>query len=251
MSLLTIESVCLSNRLNQINVSARAGEFIHLLGPNGAGKSSLLHVIAGLIPLSSGKISYANRSLEEYSLAELAGFRTLQEQSQYSVFAVSVAEALHFFIQELDAIPANLENALEITPFLTKSMQQLSGGELRRVQIARALLQIWPAIQAGEGLVLLDEPLQGLDLRHQALLMRLLTDIAKWGNIVIISNHDLDCCYRYADKVCLLKDGVLQGYDQTAVVMQPETLSQAFDCLIAIHTTLEGKKIFQTVEKGR
>src|SRR5690606_34501352 len=115
-----------------------------------------------------------------------------------------VNESLYFFIPNLFEIPEQLESALEIGPFLNKSMQQLSGGELRRVQIARALLQIWPAIERGHALVLLDEPLQGLDLRHQSLLMQLLTDIAAKGNSLIISNHDLNLCYRYADKVALL-----------------------------------------------
>ncbi|WP_416304929.1 ATP-binding cassette domain-containing protein [Neptunicella sp. SCSIO 80796] len=251
MSGLSIQQVSLDKRLTGISLQVQPAELLHLIGPNGAGKSSLLQVLAGLLPVSSGQIRYAGRNWADFSLAELANFRTLQEQSEYPAFAVKVREALQFFIPDLATIPEPLDNALEIAPFLDKSMQQLSGGELRRVQISRALLQVWPAILAGEGLILLDEPLQGLDLRHQSLLMQLLADIADKGNKVVISNHDLNLCYRYADKVGLLKSGQLQEFGQTSAVMQPEALSNAFGCLIAIHTTLEGKKIFQTVEKDR
>jgi vitamin B12 transport system ATP-binding protein len=243
--MLRITKLSLALRLSEITLSAKAGQVIHVLGANGAGKSSLLCVLSGMTPFDTGKIEVQEQNLASFSLEQLASFRCLQEQQQNTAFPITVQESLAFFAPQ-GAFPKPLEQALEIAAFMGRKLDELSGGESRRVQIARALWQIWPAIQSGEGLILLDEPVQGLDFRHQHLLFTLLQELACWGNVIIVNHHDLNLCQQYAHRVWLMKQGkiVLQGSVQE--VLQDEALQRVFDCEIRSIIDAQGNKLFQS-----
>lgn len=243
--MLRLIDISLHNRLSGVSVSAEAGQVIHVLGANGAGKSSLLSVLSGLAPFDRGTIEFHQQSIKGFSLQQLGSFRCLQEQQQSTVFPITVQESLAFFAPH-GAFPELLEQALEIKPFMARKLNELSGGENRRVQIARALWQIWPAIESGQGLILLDEPVQGLDFRHQHLLFTLLQRVAQKGNVVIVNHHDLNLCQQYAHRVWLMKNGelVLQGSVQEA--LQDEALVSVFDCEIRSIIDQQGNKLFQS-----
>ena len=243
--MLSSVNVSLLNRLNNVNVSTQAGQVIHVLGANGSGKSSLLAVLSGLTPFDSGLIKISQKSIEDFSLPQLSSFRCLQEQQQSTVFPITVKESLAFFASAL-SFPDMLEQALEIEQFMHRKLNELSGGESRRVQIARALWQIWPAIESGQGLILLDEPTQGLDFRHQHLLFALLEQLAQKGNILIINHHDLNLCQQYAHRVWLMSAGkvVLQASAEEA--LQDKHLLHVFDCQIRSIIDAQGHKLFQS-----
>lgn len=243
--MLSIENLSFAKRLDSINVCAHPGQFIQILGPNGAGKSSLLRVIAGLDNADAGRLCINQRDTAHISMTEMATFRCFQEQQQSHVFALTVRESLTFFARDL-TMPTMLENALEIAPFMSRSLLTLSGGESRRVQIARALLQIWPAIEQGQGLILLDEPSQGLDFRHQHLLLSCLVELVKLGNIVLMSEHDLNVCTQYADGVWLMRSGEVEYHGPVEEVMTPDILSDIFDCQVRRFNDLAGNSILQT-----
>lgn len=233
--MIQVDNINLENRLENIEVKALPGEFVHILGANGAGKSSLLSVISGLLKGNSGGVSYLigeeSMPVEQLSLQQLALYRCFQEQQQQTQFDLTVAESLQFFTQ-FTTLPDLLEKGLEVAQFLPRNIQSLSGGESRRVHIARVLLQIWPKLMEGAGLVLLDEPIQGLDFKHQHLLFTLLRELASMGNTVIASHHDLNLCFRYSDKVWLMKNGRIFQAGVKHNVMTEQALSQAYDCKI-------------------
>ncbi|MFT5313396.1 MAG: vitamin B12 transport system ATP-binding protein [Paraglaciecola sp.] len=243
--MLRLSNISLHQRLNDVNVSAQAGQVIHVLGANGAGKSSLLWVLSGLTPFDRGTIEVQQQDIGDFSLPQLASFRCLQEQQQNTAFPITVQESLEFFAPQ-GPFPKRLEQALEIEPFMARKLDELSGGENRRVQIARALWQIWPAIERGAGLILLDEPIQGLDFRHQHLLFTLLQQLALKGNVIIVNHHDLNLCQQYAHRVWLMKQGklVLQGSVQE--VLQEQALVSVFDCDIRSIIDPQGHKLFQS-----
>jgi vitamin B12 transport system ATP-binding protein len=243
--MLKLSQVGLAGRLQDITVSASAGQFIHLLGANGAGKSSLLSVIAGLLPVDQGRIDIQGRAIDQFSLGQLAQFRCLQEQQQRSAFAITVEESLRFFTGHA-RLPAMLSDTLEINEFLQRPLGQLSGGENRRVHIARCLLQIWPAIDKGQGLILLDEPVQGLDFRHQHLLCRLLQALAAKGNVILMSHHDLNLCQQYASRLWLLADGRLLEQPEGEGMLDINVLENVFTCRVRQMVDEPGNKIFQT-----
>lgn len=243
--MLHFSAVTLGKRLLQVSGSAQAGQFIHILGANGAGKSTLLGVLSGLLVPDKGTITLGERKLTDYPLPLLAQIRCLQEQQQNSVFAISVRESLTFFSPQ-NEFPAQLERALEIAPFMSRSLAELSGGESRRVQIARALWQIWPAIEKGQGLILLDEPIQGLDFRHQHLLLQMLSGLATLGNVIIMSHHDLNLCQQYAQQVWLMRDGVMVSQGTPEATLATVKLSTVFGCEVRCFFDDCGNKLLQT-----
>lgn len=238
-------ALTLDKRLLQVSGHAIGGQFVHVLGANGAGKSTLLAALSGLLVAKSGDITLQGQPLQDYSLHQLAQIRCLQEQQQNSVFAISVQESLAFFAPKSD-FPAPLEQALEIAQFLSRSLMELSGGESRRVQIARALWQIWPAIKDGRGVILLDEPTQGLDFRHQHLLLQMLTGLASLGNVIIISHHDLNLCQQYAHQVWLMRSGAMVCQGAPGTIMTIKQLSAVFGCEVRNFVDSQGNKLWQT-----
>ena len=242
--MLKLSNVSLSNRIERISVDTDKHGFIHVLGANGSGKSTLLSVISGLLKPESGSIVINEKSIDEYSLQELSQFRTFLEQSQVTAFSLSVKEGLAFYSSE--KLPLALEEALEVEQFKDSTLNQLSGGEQQRVHIARVLMQIWSTLENGQGLVLLDEPFQGLDLRHQHLLCHLLKKLSDDGNLVIISQHDLNLCQQYADSVWLMKSGQLHASGKPLEVLIPEQLEDVFECKIEAFTNDTGRRVFAT-----
>jgi len=246
--MIQIDNVSLSKRLANIKIAAQSGEFVHVLGANGAGKSSLLSVLAGLIPADSGQILYQlngmQHEIQQLTLPQLSLFRCFQEQQQQTPFDLTVQESLQFFAN-FQQLPIQLESGLEIGPFLSRQIKSLSGGESRRVHIARVLLQIWPKLMAGEGLILMDEPIQGLDFRHQHLLFKLLKSLSSLGNTIIASHHDLNLCFAYSDQVWLMKQGEIFQSGTNRAVMTDKLLSEAFACNICQYSHLN-EVIFQT-----
>jgi ABC-type cobalamin transport system ATPase subunit len=243
--MLAFSDLSLNKRLFSVSASASSGEFVHVLGANGAGKSTLLAAISGLLEIDSGTIKLHSRDVDEYSLAELAGFRCLQEQHQNTVFSITVRESLAFFAPQGE-FPASLEKALEIETFMHRPLSELSGGESRRVQIARVLWQVWSAIEQGQALILLDEPVQGLDFRHQHLLFLLLSQLAAKGNVVVVSHHDLNLCQQYAQQVWLMQNGEIVRQGEVDSVLHAENLQEVFGCEVRSFNDQSGNLLFQT-----
>jgi vitamin B12 transport system ATP-binding protein len=243
--MLAFSNLCIKNRLRSVSGSAAAGQFVHLLGANGSGKSSLLAAISGLLAIDSGNITLHCQDVNDYSLAQLADFRCLQEQQQNTVFSISVKESLEFFAPQGE-FPACLEKALEIKSFMHRPLSELSGGESRRVQIARVLWQVWKAVEQGQALILLDEPVQGLDFRHQHLLFLMLTEQARKGNVVVVSHHDLNICQQYAQQVWLMQNGEIFMQGDVDHVLRAEHLQGIFDCEVRSFIDHQGKSLFQT-----
>ena len=84
--MLVIENLTFSQRLDNINVYAESGQFVHLLGPNGAGKSSLLQIVSGLGIPDTGRVIFDNGDIAQLTMIELARFRCFQEQQQSHIF---------------------------------------------------------------------------------------------------------------------------------------------------------------------
>lgn len=243
--MLRFEEVSVPNRLYAVSALAEAGQFIHVMGTNGSGKSSLMQALAGLLDVEHGTVMLHNKALQDYSLPQLAGLRCLQEQHNHSVFELSVSELLYFFSGQR-SLPESLEKALELKDFLQRPLNHLSGGEAGRVHIARALLQIWPAINQGQALILLDEPNQGLDFKHQHLLFRLLADLSGNNNLVIVNHHDLNLCQQYAQHIWLMQQGRIVHVLKDLGDISDDALAEIFGCRIDCATNDRGNKIFQT-----
>jgi vitamin B12 transport system ATP-binding protein len=234
--ILSLQNVSIGSRLRVEGLSAKKGECIHIIGPNGAGKSTLLLTLAGLIEADEGKVMLHGKPMHRWSIATLASVRTLLAQQSESGFHLSVKEYLSFYTVENQSslIPPVLEKALEVSGFLNKILTQLSGGERQRVEICRALLQIWPQLERGEGIAFLDEPLQGLDIRHQYALASLVKFLCGKGNTILMTSHDIALSANYSDSLWLMQKGGIVAMGEPKDVATQVNLEKVFECHFAI-----------------
>jgi iron complex transport system ATP-binding protein len=218
-----LEAVALTLRaggrtlLDSLTQGFGPGQSWCVAGPNGAGKTTLLTVLAGLRPPEAGQALLDGAPLARWSAAALARRRAWTAQQQHDDFDASVLDivllARHPWRSgwgweseaDMQAGRAAL-GALDIAPLARRNVRTLSGGERQRVAIAAALAQ-------DTGLLLLDEPLAHLDLRHQIGALRLLAECADNGRCVLFSCHDLNLARRFATHALLLdgRGGAVAG----------------------------------------
>jgi len=233
---LYLQNVKVTSRLFVEALEVKKGECIHIIGPNGAGKSTLLHTLSGLINADEGQVRLLGKPMDNWSLAMLASVRTLLAQQSESGFHLSVKEYLSFYTtaQLSSLIPPVLEKALEVSDFLNKILTQLSGGERQRVEICRSLLQIWPQLERGEGIAFLDEPLQGLDIRHQYALANLVKFLCNKGNTILMTSHDIALSANYCNSLWLMQKGRMVALGEPQEVATQTNLEHVFECHFAI-----------------
>lgn len=226
-TVLQLDAITITDRLRDISTAIGAGEIWHLLGANGSGKSSLLSAVAGILN-TEGEIFWREQNIRDLSLPELSICRCLLPQQHHLHFEVSVKECF-FMLHKVRKVPEQLVDTLVLSPLLDKSMYALSGGELQRVYIALHLTQVWPAIENGEALVLLDEPTQQLDPAFQSKALQLIASIADLGNVVIQSHHDVNQTLHYATHAMLIKNGEMLAQGNADEVINADTMARLYD----------------------
>ncbi len=242
--MLRADDVSLDQRLKNVSLEYPTGRMVHILGANGAGKSSLLKILAGMLDADNGTVHWHQQSISVFECAAISNCRAWLAQSVSTGFAVRVNELFDFYLQHSQASDA-LFDALEVMPLMPRVFNRLSGGEQQRVLIALSVCPVWKAINRGEAVLLLDEPLAGLDIRHQHSLLRLLNDIVAMGNLVVMSCHDINISARYAQDVTMLKQGKIIASGSSERFMTQAHLSHTFDCSIQA-IDVNGYKLFES-----
>jgi ABC-type Mn2+/Zn2+ transport system ATPase subunit len=215
--------------VHHVSLELHCGRCVGLLGPNGAGKTSLLKAVAGLIPLETGTIEIGGhdgsaghgayvaylpqRSTIDWDFPTTV--RGLVEMGRYPALSwwkpfgdkdrIAVNEAL---------------SAMKLSELADRQISALSGGQQQRAFLARSLAQ-------KAHVFLLDEPFAGLDKPSQDLLGEILRHLARAGNLVIVSHHDLRMVPDLFDEVIFL-NGELVAYGPTAVVFNDENRVRTF-----------------------
>ena len=226
--------------LDGVSFLAKPGEFLTIIGANGAGKSTLLKLLCKEIQASSGSIRIRNQAISRYTTEALAQFRSVLAQQTTLSMSFQVEELVmmgrypHFENRPSEKDRAIVEQAMQetgITEFKNRTYQTLSGGEQQRVQLARALAQIYD--QPG-GILFLDEPTNGLDMLYQQQIMQLSRDLADRGFCVISVLHDINFAARYADKVLILKQGKIISFGAPQQVITCENIHAAFNIRVRL-----------------
>lgn len=227
--LMQLRDVEEAGRLGPLTASVQAGEILHLVGPNGAGKSTLLTRMAG-IRQGKGEILFQSRRLEACSPVALARQRALLTQQQTPPFAMPVWHylTLHQHDSSHSALLEAIADKLDLNDKLSRPTRALSGGEWQRVRLAAAVLQIHPQGNPHGKLLLLDEPMNSLDVAQQAALDRLLSELFNAGITVVMSSHDLNHSLRHAHSVWLLRDGALLASGPRDDILTPPNLAKAY-----------------------
>lgn len=219
--------------VSNIDLACESGQFVALLGANGAGKSTLIRMLSGLERPSRGQVWLDARPIRAIDRRVLARRRAYIPQNARVEWPVTVERlvALGLMPQipvfgDLDrAAWRKVEAALALCDLSHKTGQPattLSGGELARAMLARALV--------GEPeIVIADEPLSGLDPKHAMDGVARLAALARDGRLIIASIHDLTLAARYATHVAIMRGGRLLAYGPTALTLTSSRISAAFD----------------------
>lgn len=215
------------------------GRLLAVLGPNGSGKTTLMRVIAGEWQPDDGVVLWQGRSPAEWGAREFARRRAVMAQDSVLNFPFTAEEVvllgrtphLHGVERPLDReLAAKAIAAVGLCGLEQRSYTTLSGGERRRVHLARVLCQIWqPLADDGDRLLLLDEPTAGLDLLHQHEALSLARDFAGRGVAVIAVVHDINLALNYADDVVVLHRGRLKAAGAAADVLTFGLIEEVFE----------------------
>lgn len=213
--------------LEGAGVAVAPGRVTVLVGANGAGKSTLLKVLAGELRPAAGTVELDGTPVRALSPRALAARRAVLSQSVQVAFPFTVAEVVALGSQR--ARPELVHRALarvDMLGFHDRPYGRLSGGEMQRVQIARALLQLQAC--AAPGYLLLDEPTASLDLSHQTLIVRLARALASEGVGVLAILHDLNLAAMAADRIVALRAGRVEGEGQPSEMLTDALLARVF-----------------------
>jgi len=225
--------------LTDVSLSLPAGQVIALIGPNGAGKSTLFSVMSRLSPLQSGSIRFAEHDISQASSQTMARTVSMLAQDNAIQGRLRVEELLmfgrypyhqgrpsqndHQIVQEMIA-------RFELEPLATRYLSTLSGGQRQRALIAMIVCQDTPYL-------LLDEPLNNLDMYHSGQLMRALRTLAHTEQkTVVIVLHDINQAAQFADTVVMMKAGQITNIGTPAQVLTHETIAKLYGVDVTVLT---------------
>ncbi len=221
-----------------IDFSVNRGEFISLIGPNGSGKSTLIKGITGKIAHNKGKVLIVDKNLSDYKSKELAKILSTMEQhgkgadtlTAYDIISYGRSPYKNIFSPINDEDKKIISDAMIATDtegLKDRILTTLSGGEMQRVFLASCLAQM-------PDILILDEPTNHLDVMHQFKLLSLVKSYAKEkGLTVVCVLHDINQAIKYADKIAVLKDGVIRNFGTDEIITE-ELVKNIFeiDCEI-------------------
>ncbi len=220
--------------LQDAHLAVAPGELVGVLGPNGAGKSTLLRVLSGVLAPTRGTVHLFGEELGAIGRREVARRVAMVAQQTDVTFGFTVLEVVMMGRAphqdtwmragaEDERVVARTLERCDLSALASRRVDELSGGEQKRVAVARALAQE-PRV------LLLDEPGAFLDVRHQVALYGLLTDLAADEHLaVVVSMHDLNAAAEYATRVVLAKGGRFVAVGTVEEVMTYRQLKETFD----------------------
>jgi iron complex transport system ATP-binding protein len=221
--------------LQDISFQVGKGEFVGLIGPNGSGKTTLLKILYRLLSPQQGEILFDQVPLKRMRRTDIAKRVAVVAQETHLLFPFSVMEIVltgrapylgHLmFEREKDLeIAKKAMEWTEILPFAERPIDELSGGERKRVFIARALAQE-PEV------ILLDEPTANLDIHHQIDFLNLILTLNREkGLTIIMASHDMNIASEFCDRLLLLQKGKIYKIGIPEEVITPKNIEQVYGC---------------------
>ncbi|MDX9799574.1 MAG: ABC transporter ATP-binding protein, partial [Bacteroidales bacterium] len=216
--------------LKNIVFQVNKGEVVSVLGINGAGKSTLLRCINKILKPQKGTVlidRFNLKQLDDVGIAQKMAYVPQNTISNYMTVFDTVLLGRKPYIKweaskrDLE-ITSNILKLMQLEKYALRNTNELSGGELQKVIIARALVQE-PKV------LLLDEPANNLDLKNQIEVMKIIRDISRTQNIsAIVVMHDLNLTLRFSDKFIMLKDGKIFSEGGSKVI-NSRNIREVFD----------------------
>jgi iron complex transport system ATP-binding protein len=223
--------------VDNVNIKIQKGTMTSFIGPNGAGKSTLLAMVSRLMQADSGEVLIDGKRLDQYASKDMAKKISILKQTNQINVRLTVRELVSFgrFPYSQGKLTAedwkHVDEAIaymELGDLQHRYLDQLSGGQNQRAFIAMVIAQ-------NTEYVLLDEPLNNLDMRHSVQMMRVLRRLVdELGKTVIIVIHDINFASCYSDYVVALKDGSVVQEGTVEEIMASQVLQEVYDMPIPI-----------------
>ncbi|GEK78773.1 iron ABC transporter ATP-binding protein [Agrococcus baldri] len=223
--------------IGPVTIEIPKGGITALIGPNGAGKSTLLTMIGRLLGLDSGAIEIGGHDVTRTRSKDLAKVVSILRQENHFITRLTVRQLVAFgrFPHSQGRLTAHDEQLVsraidfvDLGALEHRYLDELSGGQRQRAYVAMVLAQ-------DTEYVLLDEPLNNLDMRHSVQMMRHLRRAAEeLGRTIVLVVHDINFAGHYADRICAVKDGRIAEFGTAAEIMTDEVLTRVFDTPVRV-----------------
>jgi len=231
--------------VDDVTLTLPAGGVTAIIGPNGAGKSTVLSMISRLLPMSAGRVLVDGIDVLKGDSKELARRLAILRQDNHLPMRLTVRDLVAFGRYPHSGGRPTVDDALHVEralgylslePLADRFLDQLSGGQRQRAFVAMVLCQ-------DTDYVLLDEPLNNLDMRHAVDMMKLLRRAAiELGKTVILVLHDINFASCYADRIVAMRDGKVAYHGTPLELIQPAVLHDLYQLDIRVHE-IDGQRI--------
>ncbi|MCK7636906.1 ABC transporter ATP-binding protein [Corynebacterium pygosceleis] len=231
--------------VDDVSVDIPAGGVTSVIGPNGAGKSTLLGIVSRLIRADGGSVSVDGHDVSTTPSKKLARILSVLRQDNRVAVRLTVRELVAFgrfphsagrLTRDDEAAIQRAMEYLELEEFAERSLDELSGGQRQRAFVAMVLAQETEYI-------LLDEPLNNLDIKHSLAMMKLLRRTAEdLGRTVVVVIHDINFAAAYSDRIIAMKNGSLVHDCTPAELMTTENLASLYDVDLRV-TEVDGRPV--------
>ncbi len=231
--------------LHGVNVQIPEGKFTAIIGPNGAGKSTLLSMVSRLDVMTSGSSHVAGLDVAKTASDALAKVMAILRQDNQSTLRLTVRDLVGFgrfphskgrmTAEDVQHVDQALQY-LQLTELADRYLDELSGGQRQRAYIAMVLCQDTPYI-------LLDEPLNNLDMAHAVSMMKLLRRLVnERQKTVVVVLHDINFASCYADHIIAMKNGRVAHVGGPTQVVTDEVLSALYEIPVSVHA-VKGQRL--------
>ncbi|MHA7579231.1 iron ABC transporter ATP-binding protein [Paenibacillus vandeheii] len=231
--------------VDDVSLNITKGKITSFIGPNGAGKSTLLSMITRLISKDAGQVLIEGKEIEGWKNKDLSKKISVLKQSNHINIRLTVEDLVAFgrFPYSQGRLTAEdrqwIQEAIdymELAPFRKKYLDELSGGQRQRAYIAMVIAQ-------DTEYILLDEPLNNLDMKHSVQIMKVLRKMVnELGKTIVIVIHDINFASCYSDYIVALKDGRVVQEGKTEDIIDTDVLQKVYDMHIPVQW-IDGRKI--------
>lgn len=231
--------------VNNVSLNIEKGKITSFIGPNGAGKSTVLSMISRIMSKDEGSITIDDLNIEKYDNKELSKKISILKQSNNINVRLTIREIVSFGRypycegrlkeEDIKYVDEAIEY-MELKDIENKYLDELSGGQRQRAYIAMVIAQ-------NTEYILLDEPLNNLDMKHSVAMMKVLRKLVdELNKTVVIVLHDINFASVYSDNIVILKNGKVVKDDRTESIINKETLEDVYEINFNIKD-INGSKI--------
>ncbi len=231
--------------VDDVSITIPVGGLTSIIGPNGAGKSTLLSIIARLMAMDKGTVTVDGMDVTKTQSDQLARRLSILRQDNHISSRLTVRDLVTFGRYPYSKGRPTVEDKvhvdqamqyLNLEPLADRFLDELSGGQRQRAFVAMVLCQ-------DTDYVLLDEPLNNLDMKHASAMMKILRKAADdLKKTVVLVLHDINFASWYSDNIIAMRDGKVWGTGAVNDIIDTDALREIYDMQIAIHE-IEGRRI--------